>query len=467
MHKTPFVRNPRVILGALLTWLLAVAMTAAPAAAGTVYLALAVDIEIQGVSYSTQLRVTNTSDQARFFVTRFIPTFTDGTSGAGTQSSPIGVSPGHTFVFTSLSGAAEPGGMLEITGDDELVFSAVLLPQVGSQIGDGTEVPIIGSNELVRPGRLMTLQGLRRDPQHVSNLALLNLSHQPNQCNVDLYAANGVTLMNRVVLTLDPLSHNFWPDVLAIVGVDQAQEVRFHITCGGDAYAFGQTVNKAAADVTSILPAPSLQSTFAPPGVTVTPPAAGVCPSTSVCIDFPGTFHVATNDNRAFKAKIPMTLGRTFNRVDIEVTFTHGGWYKPLPDGAHNVLWLFSDNRFPDVTWGYVAARGPNRNFVYLVHTIGMGRSHARRRVDASLELFPGQTYKVHFSYDTGAGFVTTKWYSANGTLLATTTDQSTANRVFFEGNEGFEVWFGINGAGADVPSIGWQYRDARIHFSN
>ena len=58
-------------------------------------------------------------------------------------------------------------------------------------------------------------------------------------------------------------------------------------------------------------------------------------------------------------------------------------------------------------------------------------------------------------------------WSTADGQLLIEMSDISTADRVFFEGPEGWEIWFGIYGEGVEVPSIGWEWRDARIEFSN
>lgn len=267
MNRIPSTRSSWSLRGAWLATVLLGYSLGTPAHAGTVYVGLVVDIEIGGVSYATQLRVTNTSDRPLFFVTRFIPTGEDGTkrSSADATATPIGVSPGQTFVFTNLTRSSPTGGMLEITGDDELFFTAVLLPRVGSELGLGSEAPIIGSQQIVPAGQAITLQGLRRDAEHVSNLALLNLSQQANHCTVDLYAADGSSLMNRAALELAPLSHNFWPDALSMVGVAQASEARFQITCTAGAYAFAQTVNLSSAAVSTILRSPSLHSTLARP----------------------------------------------------------------------------------------------------------------------------------------------------------------------------------------------------------
>ena len=51
----------------------------APAAAGTVYVALTADSSVQGIRYESVLRVTNTGSAPHFFVIHFIPSFADGT----------------------------------------------------------------------------------------------------------------------------------------------------------------------------------------------------------------------------------------------------------------------------------------------------------------------------------------------------------------------------------------------------
>jgi hypothetical protein len=266
MIRIPSTRSSSTLHAALLATVMLGSSFGAPAHAGTVYVGLVVDIEIGGVFYTTQLRVTNTSDQPLFFITHFIPTLENGTErSADATAKPIGVSPGQTFVFTNLTKSSQTGGMLEITGDDELFFTAVLLPRVGSQLGLGSEVPIIGSEQIVSAGQPITLQGVRRDAQRVSNLALLNLSQQTNHCTVDLFAAGGGSLMNRAALELAPLSHHYWPDVLSLVGVAQTNEARFEITCSAAAYAFAQTVNLSTAAVSTILRSPSLYSTLVRP----------------------------------------------------------------------------------------------------------------------------------------------------------------------------------------------------------
>jgi hypothetical protein len=462
----------RSILAAALLWLPLSFAATAPADAGTVYLALAANTTVGGITYESVLQVTNTGTAPHFFVPHFIESFSDGTARAGANDGLIGVPAGHTYVYDNLGLPPGKTGMLEIHGDDELVFSAHLVPRIGSTRGPDSALPVVGSEELVAGGRKNVVQGFRRDSENISSLVLINFEHQSNQCTVDLLSAIGQKLMSSVVLTLKPLSQSVYHDVLAIAGLTGAADTRFEIRCAGRSFAFGERINLLDASLTTLQPAPSLLSSLRPPG-DVSPgggggagSGGGPCPSTSLCINLPGTFHVATNANKVYQLKIPAAQGTTFNRVDVEVTFTHGGWYKPLPDGSHNVFWLFSDARFADVTWFIANVRGPGRDFAMLVHTINQGRGF-RRRVDKPLTLIPGQSYKVHCAYDTGAGFVECSWSTADGQLLAEMSDISTADRVFFEGPEGWEIWFGIYGEGVEVPSIGWEYRDARIEFSN
>jgi hypothetical protein len=299
----------------------------------------------------------------------------------------------------------------------------------------------------------------------VSGLAVVNLAHQTASCSMALLAANSQTVVDTVSVTLPPLSHNFYADILGGAGVPEAVDVRFEVTCAGPAYAFGLLVDRQNGTVTTLDLATTLRSTLVPPGQEPPEPQPGECPATSVCLELPGVFHLATTNNRSFRRTIPVEPGRTFRRIDLEVTVTHGGWDKKHPDGIHNVFWLFSQ-KFAGNTWAYANARGPKRNIVTLSHNIGLGTNQNSRSSD-SLALQPGSTYRVRYRYDTIADVVECVWSTLDGQELARLSDTPTVNQVFFTG-EGFELWFGIEGAHQiEVPSIGWSFADARIEFSN
>ena len=362
----------------------------APASAGTIYVALATNATVGGVGFGSRLAVTNTGTQPHFFVVHFVETFADGTERDESETGQIiGVPAGATYVYDDLGIGSQQTGMLEITGDDQLVFHASVVPRVGGVTGPPAQVPIVDDDTSKGGGERMVVQGLRRDARHLSSLTVVNLAQQSTPCNLALMTASSQLVIDTVAVTLPPLSHNFYPDVLGDSGVQQASDLRFEVTCSGAAYAFGLTIDREAPAVTTLDLATTLRSTLVPPGQDEPEPEPepGLCPATSICLELPGVFHVATDGNRSFRRSIPVEAGRSFRRIDLEVTVTHGGWDKKYPDGIHNVFWLFSQ-KFAGNTWAYANARGPNRNLVTLSHNIGLAPNQNSRSA-ANLALQP------------------------------------------------------------------------------
>lgn len=437
-------------------------MSSVPAAAGTVYVSLVADQQAGDASFWSRLVVTNTGTQPHFFVVRFIESAADGTErDPGASAQVLGVPPGETYTFDGLGVPEGKAGMLEITGDDALVFQASVVSRIAGVEKLPVQVPILDGPRWVAAGRRMMVEDLRRDSEYVSGIVLLNLEAVATTCTMAVSFPTGQLAVGPVTLALPPLSQSFYADVLEGTSIVVAADMRFEATCGGRAYAFGLLGDRDGAALTMLDLAVSLESTLVPPGEE--PPAAQ-CPTTAVCVELPGVFHVATKDNRSFRQKIPVAAGRTFRRIDLEVTVTHGGWDKKYPDGIHNVFWLFSQ-KFAGATWAYANARGPNRDLVTLSHNIGLGVNQNSRSA-GDLALVPGSTYHVRYTYDTLADLVELVWSTPDGTELVRLTDRPTVDAVSFQG-DGFEVWFGIEGAHQiEVPSIGWAFRDARIQFS-
>lgn len=431
---------------------------AAPAMAGTVYVSLASDTTVEGLDYESVLRVTNTGTAPHFFVIHFIPSFSDGTERGAEQLSPIGVPPGHTYVYENLSLGTGKAGMLEITGDDQLVFTASVVVRNANGDGESAPVPVVGSDQLVPAGQRIVIQGVRRDAQHLTSYGLLNLSQQPNQCEVDLFGANGAELISTAVLAMPPLSQFFWHDVVQVAGLASAADARFEAVCAGPAFAFGKVINFASGDVAPIQPSSSLFSTLVPPGKqpAVTPdPPPGECGG-DFCYELPGTFFVPNPSDRVRKLQVPIPKGEFYSRLEIEMTVVHGGWFAGNPGGFHNFFWFF-DGKWSGGSWGYVNARGPGKEIVTSAHFINIPQS---RRTAASLLLQPGATYRVRYVYDAAAGFVNTTFYDAGGAVLADLRDAAGARRIVFGTDVGTWLWFGLEGHFEEVPSFGWQYKN-------
>jgi hypothetical protein len=431
---------------------------ASPATAGTVYVAMVSDSTAGGLTYESVLRVTNTGAEPHFFVVHFLPSFADGTARDEAELTPIGVPAGHTYVYENLSLGSGKTGMLEITGDDELVFSASLVVRGPDGATATAPVPVVGSEQVFDGGRSLVIQGVQRDHQRLTSYGLVNFSHEDSSCDVDLFAADGAALIDTVTLAMPPLSHFFWRDVVAVAGLPSAADARFEAVCGGPAFAFAQVVDLGGGELASIEPSASLSSRLVPPGQEPPgppEPTPGECGG-DFCFEQPGVFFVPSPGNRVLRLPVPIPSGEFYSRLEIEMTVTHGGWFPGNPGGFHNFFWLF-DGQWANGTWGYVNARGPGRGIVTSLHNVNLQQG---RRATANLLLQPGATYRLRYVYDAGAGTIETTFFDAGGAVLARMTDAAAARRIVFGSEAGAWLWFGLEGHFEEVPSYGWQYRN-------
>ena len=162
------------------------------------------------------------------------------------------------------------------------------------------------------------------------------------------------------------------------------------------------------------------------------------------------------------RLEVPIPKGVFYDRLDIDMTVVHGGWYPAKPDGFHNFFWLF-DGKWSGGTWGYVNARGPGKGIVTSLHYINLPQG---RRSTASLLLQPGATYRVHYTYDAANGVIETTFFDAGGAVLAKMTDVAPAKRIVFGSEAGVQLWFGLEGHFEEVPTFGWQYQNFQLSLT-
>ncbi|HVS15664.1 MAG TPA: hypothetical protein VMV46_17205 [Thermoanaerobaculia bacterium] len=441
------------LLGTISTFFL----LASPATAGTVYVALASDMVLDGIRYETVLTVSNPSDQPRSFTTLFIEVFQDGTArddGAGAAVAQT-VPAGQTMMFTALSGGV-PRGFLEITADPALVFSARLVPSVDGVKGVGGRVPVISSDNLIDGGERFYLQGLRRDSARDTTLGLINLSQNPNQCTVDLVGADGGARIQTAVLSLPPLAAGQWDDVLGLVGLGSESEVRAEIQCGGPAYAYGLVLDAVSGAVSSIDISQTGASLLAAPGQQVP------CPEGAACFEYPGLVFTPTRGNEIRTLKMVLEEGSVYSAIKLRMTVDLTAWYPGDPGGIHNFFWLYR-NLWAGNTFGYVNARGPNKNKISNLTNVNLPKGVTKTtRIDGALA--PNQTYIIDYTYDTRSGRIDTLFLDQTGGVVASLKDSTSANAIRQEG-EGFFIQLSLEGHFSEVPSYGWNYRDLRVDF--
>ena len=212
---------------------LLLALLAAPAFAGTVYVPYAADVTVGGQQYETWIWASNDYPDilglAEYY---FIPSFQDGTVR---QIDPVEVwlNPGESRVFDLGGGGVR--GMLEIEASAEVYLQARLVPAGGTPAeGQGVALPIVSSDNVVPAGETVQLLGWEREADGAlasSNFGLLNLGHSATDCSVDVYKNTGEVVIANVVLTFNALSHNQFDNVLSILGETEAREWRLAVSC--------------------------------------------------------------------------------------------------------------------------------------------------------------------------------------------------------------------------------------------
>lgn len=433
------------------------ALASTPASAGTVYVTLAMNASIGGEPYETVLTVTNPSTENKSFTTNFIPAATDGADREkGVEFPETTIPAGSTRILRDLIPEGSTG-MLEITGDPELTVRATLVRDRGN--APGAEVPVVTSDNVVPALTDVYLQGIRKDGARTTGLGIANISSEQINCRIDAETAAGGVLTNARPVAIPPLSMLHTPDFLAWINNQSGSDVTAVVRCSGESYPFAQVLNHDTGAVAAIDPATTLDSRLIPPGVQLP------CPPGAVCFERQGLFHEPSGANPAFKAQIPLESGVTYRTIRVQLTFRHGGWFGPMQDGIHNFFWIFDSDW--GGTYGYMNARGPNRNIVTMLTKAGLGGT-ATSRPKVNFGLSPGSTYVIDYVYDLNSGNIIGTVSTPNGTEVARLFDVTRASAIGRSG--ALTLWVGNpderhHGA-FEVPSLGWDYSNLRIEIS-
>jgi hypothetical protein len=442
-------------LARIFTLLAASCLSASAATAGTIYVALASNMVRDGVEYRTVLEVSNPALVPHSFTTHFIEAFRDGTDRGDEVQAPIVVPPGRTLLFTGL-GAEGARGMLEVTGDPELVFHARLVSVLdGVEDPVGGRVPVITSQNVVGGGQRFNVLGILRDERRETTFGIVNLAQAANQCSVDLIGADGVPRIQTAVLSLPALSANQWDDVLGIVGIGQATMIRAQVQCSGPAYAYAFVIDAESGTVAGIDVAQTAASQLTPPGQQLP------CPAGGECFEWLGLLHRPTPGDETKTVLAALTPGSVFRILKLRLTVDIVGWDRDTA-GIHNFFWLYR-NIWTGNTFGYVNVRGPGSNKVSNLTNVDLPRGVVKTtRIDQALE--SGRTYHVDYTYDTRSGRIDTVILDSGGGVVAQMVDSASVNSIRQEG-EGFFVQVGLKRVHSEVPSYGWNYRDLRLDF--
>lgn len=429
--------------------------------AGTVYVPLMIDQDVDGTLIQTEVTLTNNSSTSlQGFTYLFLPELTDGTDRPDDAGTEILLQPQSTFILDDL---IAPGamGMLEITAGDEVSISARLVSTATNGVRNlGTEMPLVSSDSLIAAGNDGYIQGWSRVADQVrTDFGLINLGGSTMTCQAFVYADNGTTLVNGFEVMQPPLSQRSIDDVLSLIGLTSVENVSSRFNCNQPFYPYARVIGLAQGtnpgQTRFMGPSASGRSLFVPPGQ-VEPPPPG-----STVFERPGVFHIPRAGNEAEHFDIPMPGNPVFSRIELDMDFTHGGWQTPSSFN-HAIVWLNRGTRWRSNVFGYINAFGPGSNFVKLLTNVDLPAGAVQTK-QQGIVLVPGQTYHLSYVYDTNANRITVD-ISQNGQSLMTFTDVPTVNNIRTTENNWFVV-FGheIGAVGPELPTYGWEYANLRV----
>ena len=382
------------------------ALAAAPlAAAGPVYLPVAIN-EVDGAYQRvTELWVTNPDSAIQGFVIRNLTTATDGTTReAGDELGPVYLYPGESRRFTTVVPVGFRG-MLELDGAPVLQFKGVLTSRTlqGIKVSE-TEVPVITHKDLHEGNEVVMLQGLERmGANTTANLGVANFSSSDTTCYVSLRKKDGLLIVQNVALSLEPLSMIQFDDALGILGLLVVPEgARAEISCGNKFFAWSSGYDDLTGDVKLFEPS----STIAKSNLVEPTPGPGPDPDPdpdpepgdAVVFQRNGTFVTYPTSRWSvhnYRINMPFGGSRDFKKVVVDFDFHVGGWDPQHTNGFHCIFWLENGHLWSNM-FGYVNSRGTKGTTVFQVNATGGGHVETSQ----SKTVQQNSDYHMHYEYN-------------------------------------------------------------------
>jgi hypothetical protein len=190
-------------------------------------------------------------------------------------------------------------------------------------------------------------------------------------------------------------------------------------------------------------------------------------PGPSTCFVADGTFLTPTPENPEGHVNLPLPQFTSYDRVELELDVTNGGFHPVVSNHRYNIFWFVRD-RNRDM-FGYVPFNGPPQNNIVLRH--GIGQTHtAKARRSTRMEFPPGATYHFSYIYDVVENSIELEITNrANGNTVARLTSTPDVPGINV-GSERFLVGFSFPYPSEpenpiEVASVDWEYEDLRVSF--
>jgi len=438
--------------------LLATLGAAGAAHAGTVYVPLPGKAAVGASAYEVQVSIANTAGQGATVNQVLLASDTDGTQRTGVTVTPLAVNGGQTSV---VKPGAAFNGLLELAGAADFRYSARIV-NVGAG-GLGIDLPLISSSTVTKANGKLSLQGLISAGSRTVDLALVNLGNAAAQCTVSLARTDGSAIGANATVSLSPLSHRYFANVLAgLVDASGVADARTLVSCNQDFYAYGVLANSATGELALIQPAASGDSTLGTPG---TPGPQSGCGSPGVvCFDASGVVHQPSPSNPVGRVTFALPKG-SYSRFKMSLDITVGPWYPLDPQGKHLIYWFVIDKNLDMPGMMYFRGPGPGGGTALVRH--GIGLTHPQKgKIEKPFLATTGRTYHCENDYDMGSGVYTvTITDKATGAVQAVLTDQPNVHLYTSRPGQRFIIDMGFkeNNVPDEVPSFNWLYQNIHI----
>ncbi len=427
---------------------LAMLGTAAVAHAGTVYVPAPGVSTLGGSTYEVQISLTNTAVAAREVKQVLLANDSDGTQRTGAPST-VTVQPGRTAVVKATPSFK---GLVELSGGGELRYAARL---VGTGPGRmGVYLPVITSDNMIKAGQAIALQGLLSGSGRTTSLTVVNLAHQAAQCTASLKRTDGTDIIAGSTFAMKPLSHRVFGDVFTGAAVTEAHAV---VTCNREFFAFVHLADAATGELSYIGPSGSGESLLRLPG------EAPGCPVTAACFDVKGIVHAPTTPANAVRRVVFNPVPGTYKKIRLTMDVTAGNFSSENPAALHMLFWLVKDKNFN--MFGYASFRGPATNQALLRH--GIGLTHPNKiRVVQPITIVPGKTYRLDYTYDTALQVVDLAIAEAGTSTVTHLLSAPNVGSFSFGATEKIVIDMGFPGTNPDeAATFGWTYRDLHVEL--
>lgn len=295
-------RNACVLAAAALAW-------AGTAAAGTVYLPLAINGALDGKTYKSYVWVTNGSGGPQEVSVRYIPQDTRGIDpNASTVTGTLNVGPGQTF---KLAVGQAGVGMVEFSGADDVIYSGrieSLTP--GGIVRSSAHLPLVGSDNVIPAGVVAHIQGGERSLSGTaSHFGLNTFGAEDGECTIEIFRADGSQIQSTVTLVGPALGQRWFPDAFDILDEPSISDARFEVTCNVPFLPF-----------TTIFASDPDSTQFVLPSITgaqnLGPAAPGA--QDGELVRLPGTFFNAVRGDSIFDVALPIEAGVEYSQITWE-----------------------------------------------------------------------------------------------------------------------------------------------------